>query len=456
MFRKIVFVLVLTFVLGFVKAQNLNTSPYTRFGIGEINSISTAHYRAMGNIGVSFADFTYINVSNPASYSSFKKNNTLFDLGVTTKVSSYKAVIDDVENSSSGTNAALNNMLIGLPISKKTGLVLGIMPFSTIGFDITSTDTDLIVGDTVSYNYSGDGSVNRILLGIGHDFLNKGDTTRFSLGLNSSYLFGTIDRNNSVIFQTSSFYNSRVQNRISLSGFSFDAGLHYYQQISGASENDKWYWQFGATQRFSSNINAKRDYYAYTFTYNFSVQEIAKDTLEFFEDESGTISIPDRFSIGFNIGRNKQNKNVWALGAQFSVYNWNLYQESFANVSSDYQQLSQMTELSIGGRITPTFDFANKNKNVFQKSTYSLGSKFGNTFININEEQLVNYGMNFGISLPLLSSRSLSRINLAVELGKLGTTQNGLIEDNYFKCLLGFSLAPDAKYDRWFRKRKYD
>ena len=189
MFRKIVFVLVLTFVLGFVKAQNLNTSPYTRFGIGEINSMSTAHYRAMGNIGVSFADFTYINVANPASYSSFKKNNTLFDLGVTTKVSSYKAVIDDVENSSSGTNAALNNMLIGLPISKKTGLVLGIMPFSTIGFDITSTDTDLIVGDTVSYNYSGDGSVNRILLGIGHDFLNKGDTTRFSLGLNSCLLY---------------------------------------------------------------------------------------------------------------------------------------------------------------------------------------------------------------------------------------------------------------------------
>ena len=37
----------------------------------------------------------------------------------------------------------------------------------------------------------------------------------------------------------------------------------------------------GATQRFSSNINAKRDYYAYTFTYNFSVQEIVKDTLEF-------------------------------------------------------------------------------------------------------------------------------------------------------------------------------
>lgn len=456
MFRKIVVVIGLFFIGFYAKSQNLNTSPYTRFGIGEVTPLSSAHYAGMGNIGVSFSDFSYINVANPASYSSFKRNNTLFDLGVSGKGSLYKSNLDGEQKSSSGSNFALNNMLIGLPISKKTGLVLGIMPFSTIGFDITSTDTDLIAGDTVSYNYTGDGSVNRIILGVGHDFINKGDTTRFSLGLNSSYLFGTIDRNNSVVFQSSSFYNSRVQNRTSLSGFSFDAGLHYYQQIMGAQENDKWYWQFGATQTFSSNINAKRDYYAYSFVYNFSVQEVAKDTLEFFENESGTISIPDRFCIGFNIGRNKQNKNVWALGAQFSVYNWNLYQESFTNVASDYQQLSQMTELSFGGRITPTFDFANKNKNAFQKSTYSIGGKFGNTFIEINDQQLVNYGMNFGISMPLLSSRSLSRINLAVELGKMGTTNNGLIEDNYFKCLIGFSLAPDAKYDRWFRKRKYD
>ena len=64
--------------------------------------------------------------------------------------------------------------------------------------------------------------------------------------------------------------------------------------------------------------------------------------------------------------------------------------------------------------------------------------------------------MNFGISLPLISSRSLSRINLGVELGKLGTLEDGLIEEKYFKFLIGFSLAPDSRYDRWFKKRKYE
>ncbi len=454
MYRKLGTLLsVLT--LGLVLfGQDLNTSPYTRFGLGELTPLSTAHYSSMGGIGVSFSDFSFINVSNPATYSAFKKNNPLFDLGISAKISSYRSEVDGNVNSSSGANSSLNNMLIGLPISKKTGITLGIMPFSTIGYNITSTE--LLGTDTLNYNYAGDGSINRILLGIGHDFVNRGDTTRFSLGINSSYLFGTIDRNNSVIFQESSFYNSRIQNRMTLSGFSFDAGLHYFQEIKGKAENDKWFWQFGAAQTFGSSVNAKRDYYAYSFTYNFSVQEIPKDTLDYFQDEAGTVSFPDKFSIGANIGRNKQDKNVWSLGVQYSIYNWDLYQENFDVIVNDYQSLAQMTQLSIGARITPSLDFSSKNKNSFQKSTYSLGFNYGNSFIVINDEQLTNYGMNFGISMPLISSRSLSRINLGFEFGKLGTIDNGLIEDNYLKCSIGFSLAPDARYDRWFKKRKYD
>ena len=56
----------------------------------------------------------------------------------------------------------------------------------------------------------------------------------------------------------------------------------------------------------------------------------------------------------------------------------------------------------------------------------------------------------------MISSRSLSRINLGFELGRLGELASSNIEENYFKFSIGFSLAPDTRYDRWFRKRKYD
>ena len=56
----------------------------------------------------------------------------------------------------------------------------------------------------------------------------------------------------------------------------------------------------------------------------------------------------------------------------------------------------------------------------------------------------------------MISSRSLSRLNLGFELGRLGDLEVNNIEENYFNFSIGFSLAPDTRYDRWFRKRKYD
>ena len=48
--------------------QNLNTSPYTRFGLGEVNKPLTTHYLGMGGLSVSYADFQQVNISNPATY----------------------------------------------------------------------------------------------------------------------------------------------------------------------------------------------------------------------------------------------------------------------------------------------------------------------------------------------------------------------------------------------------
>ena len=96
------------------------------------------------------------------------------------------------------------------------------------------------------------------------------------------------------------------------------------------------------------------------------------------------------------------------------------------------------------------------HKNILQKSSYSCGFRYGKSFIELDDKQLINYGINLGVSIPLLSSRSLSMINISGEFGKLGEVNDNSIEENYFKLSIGFSLAPDTRYDRWFKKRKYD
>jgi hypothetical protein len=63
--------------------------------------------------------------------------------------------------------------------------------------------------------------------------------------------------------------------------------------------------------------------------------------------------------------------------------------------------------------------------------------------------QIDDLGINFGGSLPI---NSLSLVNFAVKFGRRGTTDNGLIRENYVNFSLGFSLNDNT----WFYKRVFE
>ncbi len=420
--------------------QQLNNSPYTRYGLGEIAGTVTSPYFGMGGLSVPMSHSGYLNVSNPATYSSFRQYNPVFDVGVYGKFSELKTSTQSSSNNSS----ALRNFGLGLPVAKKMGVAFGIMPYSTSGYDITSKEL-INESDTMSYNYFGTGSLNRIFLGTGWDVINKGDTTKLSLGVNASYIFGTLNRERSVLFSDATYYNTRIYNRNTVSGVAFDAGTYFEQKI-----NDNLSWQFGATYAFNSDLNARQDFYSYSFKYNFGIVESEKDTLEFYEDLEGTVTIPTAFSSGVSVTMKRLT-----LGAQYNMANWQNYSEVFGGEDVTAEEVKQSSSIILGTEIAPKVELGDKNKNLFQKSTYRLGLRYSQTSIEIENTQLTDYGMSFGMSLPLISSRSTSTLNLGVEAGQMGTTDNNLIQDNYVKFYFGVSLSP-SNYDRWFRKRQYD
>jgi len=205
----------------------------------------------------------------------------------------------------------------------------------------------------------------------------------------------------------------------------------------------------------NSELSTENDFFAYTFKYNFSIQEFPKDTLEL-ANETSTISIPEKLEVGLVFGKSHKNKRRWDLGLQYSSMDWAQYIDNSSFISSSDFQLGPSTRIAVGYRITPNLDWSSANKSFLSKSTYSFGYHQTQSKIIIAENQLLNNGINFGVSIPMISSRSLSRINLGFELGRLGELTSDNIEENYFKFSIGFSLAPDTRYDRWFRKRKYD
>ena len=450
--RKLLF-FVLVLINIWVTSQDLNTSPFSRYGIGEINSVQSSHYLGWSNCAVAFSDPQYINISNPASYSSLIKYNPVFDVAMSGKAAIYNSNYNQTEKSSYGTNFGLNNMFLGLPISNKWGMVFGILPFSSTGYQVSNTT--LLDSTSVTNSFNGDGSVNQIFFGNGLTLFNRGDTTKFSLGVNASYLFGNINHLSSVIYNVSGSYNSRIHNRSSLSGWKIDGGIQFYKRFK-SSKNNKYFLRFGTTYGFSSTINTNNDFQAYTFLYNFGIQEIAVDTLENIENASGSVNLPEKFTIGLGFGKNKNDEKRWDLAIQYTFSDWSNFSEIRNGINYQTSLLGESSSISCGYRITPNLDWGNSSKSIFSKSSFSFGFHHTKSAILLENLGLINNGINIGVSVPMLSSRSLSRINLSGEIGKLGSLASNNIEENYIKFTIGFSMAPDTRYDRWFRKRKYD
>ena len=97
----------------------------------------------------------------------------------------------------------------------------------------------------------------------------------------------------------------------------------------------------------------------------------------------------------------------------------------------------------------------NSISSYWDRVTYRAGLRFKKTGLLINNTGVANnfteindFGMSFGLGLPL--RRQLSNVNIGVEYGKRGTLANNLIKENYFNFRISLSLN-DVN---WFVKRK--
>ena len=57
-------------------------SPYTMFGIGELQTLGTTQMRAMGGVGVAWRSIQMPNIVNPAGYSATAQKSFLFNVGI--------------------------------------------------------------------------------------------------------------------------------------------------------------------------------------------------------------------------------------------------------------------------------------------------------------------------------------------------------------------------------------
>jgi len=412
---------VLFFFLFFsLSAQTIITSPYSRYGLGDLSANSNAWNFAMGGTSIGLRDPHHINFNNPASYTAFDSTSFIFEGGI---LFNYVSLSTNSQ-STTRTYASVGYLTFGFPITKWWRTSLALIPYSNVGYNISSNDNLPSIGN-VTRIYTGSGGINRLIWGNGFKI-----TKNLSVGINASYLFGSMQQESSSTFPDSAYYiNFRQDNSIDVGGFYFDYGAQYTAKIKDL------HLTAGAVFGTSMKVDAKTDYLSTTY-FTTSGTDYPKDTIQSSPGVHGTITIPLMYGFGFSL----EKSDKWLIGADYRWQNWQKYQ-AFGTSDS----LVNSFQISAGAEFVPDI---NNYTSYFKRVHYRFGLMYDNSYLQLRGKQLNEYSVSFGLGLPLRGMRTA--INLSAELGTRGTTQSNLISETYFNFVLGFSI-----YERWFLKRKY-
>lgn len=421
------------FLAGNTLAQETNTSPYSRYGLGELSSDGFAQHFGMGGLSYPIASWNRLNISNPATYSVL--NHTSFDFALHGR----RLILDDGTNTQETNFANFRHFALGVPIGKRWGGAFGLAPYSSVGYDITVTIDDPELGE-VKQNYVGDGGFAKTFLGTSYAIINK-DSTKLSLGANVNFLFGSIGQTRKSIFEASSgAFNTRIDNNLILADFTYDFGLYY----SGYINEEKGIKLLsGATWNVPVSLKAKQDLLAVSYIVQSTIER-PKDTLQLIDSISGNVDMPQRLGYGLAIEFSDQ----LLIGGQYETQAWANYSERFQDTTSNLLRNGQT--IRVGMRYKPKLNLSPSAK-VWNRAEYRLGYRISNNYIRVGEADLDERAISFGIGLPM--SRNISMMNFGIEFGERGSVESNLLKEQFVNVYVGFALSPLGK---WFARPKYD
>ena len=461
-------------------AQNLTSSPYSRYGFGELNSQTFASQAAMGNSFIAYQQDSiapfFINVANPASLSGLKL--TVLELGGQAQFTKISSSTTSLKK----TNSNFSYGSIGFPIKKIGGAAFGIMPYSSVGYKITSTQDEPIVGGTMKYVYQGEGGINKAFIGLGvkpfrrqeykfqrssfADSLIKYNKTskykgiklvkqlvsNFSIGATANYVFGAINQTTDIVYPNQLlFYNSKRQRSTQVNDFTFNGGIQTNFTIDSLKKNgkrrilkEKIIIGTGFFINTPGNLSAKQNKIIYNYSLDGFGTERPKDTVLNSQNISGNIKLPLEMGVGLSI---KKGEKLTIL-IDAAVTNWSGYK----NFDDPNTEFNNSYRVSAGLNYVPN-KLAFGSSNYIKRIHYRLGASYSDGYLDLKNTKISNYSISAGLGLPVGIGRfdEIGVVNISAQYGKLGSITNNLLQEEYVRITLGFTFNK-----RWFIKYKYD
>lgn len=409
-------------------------SPYSLFGIGQIESVGDQNTAAMGGIGVGLRDPGLINLLNPAAVTAREENAFMVDFGV--KQSNLIFAGADAEGNLARSAKNLFNIdhvVASFPIYKHSAFKVGIMPYSNTGYAFTfheyKDEVLANLGD-VQYFRSGQGGINQLFAGAGVTLFD-----RLSLGADGIFYIGTIKRSTSTYFNTND--NQRTATRTWKTvprGFSAKLGLQYEQPLG-----QNLSLTVGATYKLGTTLKGDYSDVAFASGGNYTDTTI---------NNSYTVkySVPQEISAGFSL----RKSDSWMFGFDYTRQDWT--KSVFDPTPGVNFSPGVAQSFNAGFEYIPNrYDVRYYLRTV----TYRLGAYHKTQYITIDGHQVTTNGITLGFALPVYNRRS--SVSFAVDVGESSLagvkslTTPGNVRERYVKLTMGLNL-----YDLWFQKVLYN
>ena len=401
-------------------AQTQTNSPYTRFGVGELNTQGAGINSGLGGAAAGIRSNFYLNYQNPASYSAIDSLSFLFEIGFSGKYSSFQE--GDLKNI--GRDVRMNQIAMGFPITRWWSAGVGIYPYSTIGYNLRDVEYDPEIG-TIDYFSEGTGGLNKVFFGQSFKI-----HPSLSLGLNFSYIFGSLDQENSVVPTSETItHKATRQTNIIVGDINLGLGAQFHKTLQNNADVT-----LGLIYEPKSKISARYDYFF--ITEGFEGETLIIDTIVDTRDTKSYIEIPDKYTVGFSY-KNSQ----WLVAGDMNYQDWS--QVKFFERETP---LTKSTSYHLGVQFVPNERALRGYHNWIR---YRLGGYYSNTYIKVNEEQIKNFGITFGLGIPLKRSKSI--MNFSFSYGESGKNERNLIKEKYFMFNAGLTFQA-----LWFYKPKYE
>lgn len=415
MIKRLILIVTILFTV-ITNAQEGTSSPYSFYGIGLTTFQGTVENRSMGGISI-FSDSIHVNLQNPAGYG--KLDYTTFTVGGT------HSMIDTKNGAGTdhSTVTSLDYLAIGIPAGK-LGFGIGLVPYTSVGYDLFTQNNE----QRTAGLYSGEGGLNRVFFSAGYQISNN-----FSLGVDANYNFGNIE-NKSIHQREDIQFASREINESTLAGFNFKLGLNYDQMLSENLEL-----RASAIYSPESSLTSENERELATITFLSDGQEVPRDVRSISLEDT-EMTMPAEYTLGSGIGQPRK----WFLGVEYSTAEANNFNNR--SFSSDRATYTNASSYRVGGFYIPDY---NSLTSYLDRIVFRGGFRIQETGLNLGGEAINEFGISFGVGLP--AGRNFSNANLGFEYGQRGTTDSGLIQEDFFKLSISLSLN-----DKWFIKRRFN